>query len=134
MRVVVKVETRIHSFVQGRRRNISPQLWKDAPIWYVNGRQFWPGWPLLPASVGLRLTIFASVNANPLKVERMRALGAEVRLVGEFQGGSFGCESVRGGNRAQLLKMGVSRYHGGSRHDRVGIIAMARPFDAILVR
>lgn len=32
---------------------------------------------------GLRLVVYASVNANPLKIERMRALGAEVRLYGE---------------------------------------------------
>jgi threonine dehydratase len=32
---------------------------------------------------GLQLTLFASVNANPLKVERMRALGAAMRLTGE---------------------------------------------------
>ena len=31
----------------------------------------------------LPLTIYAAENANPFKVERMRALGAEVRLVGE---------------------------------------------------
>ena len=31
---------------------------------------------------GLPLTLFASVNANALKVERMRALGAEMRLTG----------------------------------------------------
>src|ERR671930_1018755 len=29
-----------------------------------------------------KLTVFAALNANPLKVERMRALGAEVRLEG----------------------------------------------------
>lgn len=34
-------------------------------------------------SVGQKLILFASINANPLKVERMRALGAEVRLHGE---------------------------------------------------
>jgi threonine dehydratase len=32
---------------------------------------------------GRKLILFASVKANPLKVERMRALGAEVRLHGE---------------------------------------------------
>jgi threonine dehydratase len=32
---------------------------------------------------GLRLTVFAARNANPLKVARMRALGAEVRLEGD---------------------------------------------------
>jgi threonine dehydratase len=34
-------------------------------------------------SRGVRLIVFASVNANPLKVERMRALGAEVRSHGD---------------------------------------------------
>ena len=32
---------------------------------------------------GLRLTVFAATNANPLKVERMRALGAEVVQEGD---------------------------------------------------
>lgn len=32
---------------------------------------------------GLLLTLFASITANPLKVERMRALGAELQLVGD---------------------------------------------------
>jgi len=31
---------------------------------------------------GIRLTVFTSENANPLKLERMRRLGAEVRLQG----------------------------------------------------
>lgn len=31
---------------------------------------------------GIRLVVYAAVNANPLKVERMRSLGAEVRLFG----------------------------------------------------
>ncbi len=34
-------------------------------------------------AVNQKLLIFASVNANPLKVERMRALGAEVRFHGD---------------------------------------------------
>jgi threonine dehydratase len=34
-------------------------------------------------SIGQKLILFASVNANPLKVERMRALGADVHLHGE---------------------------------------------------
>jgi threonine dehydratase len=33
-------------------------------------------------AAGLPLILYASVNANPLKVERMRALGADVRLAG----------------------------------------------------
>lgn len=33
-------------------------------------------------NAGLPVTMFASVNANPLKIERMRALGADMRLAG----------------------------------------------------
>ena len=32
---------------------------------------------------GVALIVYASVNANPLKLERMRALGADVRLHGD---------------------------------------------------
>jgi len=32
---------------------------------------------------GTRLTVFAAISANPLKVDRMRALGAEVMLEGQ---------------------------------------------------
>jgi threonine dehydratase len=32
---------------------------------------------------GARLTVFAATSANPLKLERMRALGADLHLVGE---------------------------------------------------
>jgi threonine dehydratase len=34
-------------------------------------------------SLNLPIVIYASVHANPLKIERMQALGAEVRLAGE---------------------------------------------------
>lgn len=34
-------------------------------------------------SIGRKLILFASVNANPLKVERMRALGADVYMKGD---------------------------------------------------
>jgi threonine dehydratase len=44
--------------------------WGQAVAWACRARQ-------------LPLTMFASVNANPMKVERMRALGAEMRLAGE---------------------------------------------------
>jgi len=48
-----------------------------------DGRQFWPGHGLAARKRGCGLLFLPALNANPLKVERMRALGAEVRLVGE---------------------------------------------------
>jgi threonine dehydratase len=41
-------------------------------------------------SAGQKLILFASVNASPLKVERMRALGADVRL----HGGDFDAAKI----------------------------------------
>ena len=34
----------------------------------------------MPPGAGLQVVVFAVVNANPLKIEAMRRLGAEVRL------------------------------------------------------
>ena len=63
MRIVLKVETvnPIRSF-KGR------------------GADFWVAG--LPAKRGIPVTVFAALTANRLKVERMRQLGAEVRLAG----------------------------------------------------
>jgi threonine dehydratase len=45
-------------------------------------------------NVGQKLILFAAVNANPLKVERMRALGAEVHLHGaDFDAAKFAAQT-----------------------------------------
>jgi len=84
---------------------------------------------------GLRLTIFASANANPLKVERMRALGTEVRLVGEnFKVAHSAAKVFAAETGAQLIEMGASPL---SRRElaRSGreLLRWPEPFDAILV-
>jgi len=60
--------------------------------------------------VGLPLTLFASVNANPLKVERMRALGAAMRLTGEdFDAAKSAAEAFARANGGVMLADGLDK-------------------------
>ena len=77
---------------------------------------------------GLTLTIFASVTANPLKVERMRALGADVRLTGDdFDAAHLAATAFAAETGAQLIEDGRDARHcRGRRHDRRGAAPLAR--------
>jgi threonine dehydratase len=68
-------------------------------------------------SYGLPITIYASVNANPLKVARMKALGAEVRLEGiDFDAAKDAAKayahSVNGWMVEDGLEVEISEGHG----------------------
>lgn len=58
-------------------------LSEDTPLVTASAGNFGQGLAYAARARGISLTVFASVNANALKVERMRALGANVMLVGE---------------------------------------------------
>ncbi len=55
----------------------------DAPLVTASAGNFGQGLAFNAARHGRSLVVFASVNANPGKIEAMRSLGAEVRLAGE---------------------------------------------------
>lgn len=84
---------------------------------------------------GLSIVIYASVNASPLKIERMKALGAEVRLVGDdFDAAKdaakthallTGCWMVEDGLEAE-----VSEGHGTL---AIELLARGDLFDAVTV-
>ena len=58
----------------------------------------------------LPLTLFASVNANPLKVERMRALGAEMRLTGtDFDAAKAAAEAFAHESSGVMLADGLDQ-------------------------
>ncbi|RIH86886.1 L-threonine dehydratase catabolic TdcB [Calidithermus terrae] len=86
--VVVKVETvnPIRSF-KGRgadcfmQRHVGAK--GPAPVVCASAGNFGQGMAYAARKHGVPLTVFASVNANALKLERMRALGAGLRLEGE---------------------------------------------------
>lgn len=57
---------------------------------------------------GLKLILYAATRANPLKVERMRALGAEVRLSGEdFDAAKEAAEAFAAETGAMMLADGL---------------------------
>ncbi len=84
-RVVVKVETLnpIRSFKGRGTEYLTASLDGRPHLVCATAGNFGQGMAYSARKRALPLTIFTSVAANPLKVERMRALGAEVRLVGE---------------------------------------------------
>lgn len=58
-------------------------LTSSTPMVTASAGNFGQGLAYAARTKGIALTVFASLHANPLKVERMRSLGAEVRLQGE---------------------------------------------------
>lgn len=86
MQVVVKVEclNPIRSF-KGRGTDfLLHRLGHDTgPLVAASAGNFGQGLAYAARRRGVPLTIFAAITASPLKVSRMRALGADVRLAGD---------------------------------------------------
>jgi threonine dehydratase len=85
-RVVVKVETLnpIRSFKGRGTAYFVSQLEAGANIVCASAGNFGQGLAYAARRRGdVNLTVYAAVNANPMKLERMRALGAKVVLAGE---------------------------------------------------
>jgi threonine dehydratase len=84
-RLVVKVETinPIRSFKGRGAELVAASLAERTPLVCASAGNFGQGMAFAARKRGLPLTVFAAVNANPLKIERMRALGAEIRLAGD---------------------------------------------------
>jgi threonine dehydratase len=84
-RLVVKVETvnPIRSFKGRGASYFVSQVPDDARLVCASAGNFGQAMAYVCRARGVPLIVYASVNASPLKVERMRALGAEVRLHGQ---------------------------------------------------
>ncbi len=86
-------------------------------------------------AAGLPLILYASVNANPLKVERMRALGAEVRLAGV----DFDASKMAAGEFAQqaglrMVADGLDvEASAGAGTMAMELLAYGAQYDAVLV-
>ncbi len=84
-RLALKIETLnpIRSF-KGRGADfLVSQVKDDADLVCASAGNFGQAMAYACRKRGLKLTIYASTSANPLKVERMRSLGANVILHGE---------------------------------------------------
>ena len=85
MRVLLKVETinPIRCFKGRGTDYLVSTLPKDTPMLVTaSAGNFGQGMAYAARRRGFKLVVFAAESANPLKVERMRGLGAEVRMSG----------------------------------------------------
>ena len=84
---------------------------------------------------GLPIVIYASVNANPLKVARMKALGAEVRLEGDdFDAAKDAAKRYAASIKGWMVEDGfdpaISEGHGTIAME---LLAHANAFDAVTI-
>ena len=84
-RLVVKVEVvnPVQSFKGRGACYLASQIPAQTRLVCASAGNFGQAMAYACRSRGIGLVVFASVNANKLKVERMQAFGAEVRLVGQ---------------------------------------------------
>jgi len=84
---------------------------------------------------GIQVIVYASVHANPLKLERMRALGAEVRLHGnDFDAAKAEARRVAEMTGARLVEDSLAPETGeGAGTIGLELLGWPEPLDAILV-
>ena len=136
-RIVVKVETLnpIRSF-KGRGAEYFTAMLEGRPhLVCATAGNFGQGMAFAARKRGMRLTIFAGVTANPLKVERMRALGADVRLAGEnFKAAHSAAQAFATETGAQMIEDGrIPAISEGAGTIGLEVLRWPEPFDAILV-
>lgn len=110
--VIVKVETvnPIRSF-KGRGTSVAVRalagegrVGPDRPIACVSAGNFGQGIAHAARALGIPAIVFTSHRANPRKIERMRALGAEVIAAGEdFDTARAASEEYAAGHPVELL-------------------------------
>jgi threonine dehydratase len=136
-RVVVKVETLnpIRSFKGRGAEYLMATLSGRPHLVCATAGNFGQGMAFAARKRGFPLTIFASLTANPLKVERMRALGAEVLLVGEtFKAAHSAAAAFAAETGGQLIEDGrIPAITEGAGTIGLELLRWPEPFDAILV-
>jgi threonine dehydratase len=136
-RVVVKVETLnpIRCFKGRGAEYLMATLTGRPHLVCATAGNFGQGMAFAARKRGLPLTIFASIAANPLKVERMRSLGADVRLVGEtFKAAHSAAKAFAADTGAQLIEDGrIAAITEGAGTIGLELLRWPEPFDGILV-
>lgn len=135
--LIVKVETLnpIRSF-KGRGADYffvhNPQVER---VVCASAGNFGQGMAYAARKRGARLTVFASVNANPLKLERMRALGAELRLEGmDFDAAKQAAREYAAREGLQFVEDGRDvEFSEGAGTMAVELLRYPEPFGAVVV-
>ncbi len=138
-RVVLKIETvnPIRSF-KGRGSDWLCERLALAPgseLVCASAGNFGQGLAWAGARRGLRVTVFAARTANSFKVERMRALGADVRLEGDdFDAAKdAGCAHAEASGARFVVDGREPPISEGAGTIAVELGRWAEPFDALLV-
>ena len=136
-RLVVKVETLnpIRSFKGRGAEYLAASLEGRPHLVCTTAGNFGQGMAFAARKRGLALTVFTSLRANPLKIERMRALGAEVRQAGEdFDAAHVAAQRFAAEAGARLVEDGREPAIGeGAGTIGRELLRWPEPFDAILV-
>jgi threonine dehydratase len=136
-RLVVKVETAnpIRSFKGRGAEYLAATLEGRPPLVCASAGNFGQGMAFAARKRGLSLTVFAAVGANPLKVERMRALGAEVRLQGaDFDAAKLAARAFAAESGARFIEdsRDVETAEGAGTIG-VELLRWPEPFDTLLI-
>lgn len=136
-RLVVKVESLnpIRSFKGRGAELLAAMVEGRPPLVCASAGNFGQGMAYAARRRGLTLTVFAAVSASPLKVERMRALGADVRLEGaDFDAAKQAARAFAAEAGAVFVEdsRDVATAEGAGTIG-VELLRWPEPFDAILV-
>jgi threonine dehydratase len=135
--LIVKIETLnpIRSFKGRGADYFVSTLEPDAKLVCASAGNFGQAMAFACRKRGMPLTVFASVNANPLKLERMRALGANLILEGEdFDGAKLAAKRHVAEIGARMIEDGLEpRISEGAGTIGLELARYARPFDFVLV-
>jgi threonine dehydratase len=136
-RLVMKVETTnpIRSFKGRGAEYLAATLEGRPQLVCASAGNFGQGMAFAARKRGLPITVFAAISANPLKIERMRALGAEVRLEGQdFDAAKQAARAYAAQSGARFVEdsRDVETAEGAG---TIGIelLRWPEPFDALLV-
>jgi threonine dehydratase len=136
-RVVVKVETLnpIRSFKGRGTELLVASLTGDAHLVCASAGNFGQGMAWSGRKRGLPVTVFCATTANPLKIERMRAFGAEVRPVGrDFDEAHHSAVEFARANGARLIEDGRDvEIAEGAGTIGVELTRWPEPLDSIIV-
>lgn len=138
LELVCKVETinPIRSF-KGRGADYFVQHLASDATWLVcaSAGNFGQGLAYAARKRGLRLTVFAAETANPLKIERMKRLGAEVKIAGhDFDAAKDQAREFAAAGGARFVEDGrEAALAEGAGTIGLELARWPRPFDAVLV-
>ncbi len=136
-RLLVKIETLnpIRSFKGRGASYLVAQMPAQTTLVCASAGNFGQAMAYTCRAGGMRLIVYAGVHANPLKVERMRALGADVRLQGEdFDAAKFAAKQFAAETGLRMVEDSLEPATGeGAGTIGIELLRRPEPIDALLV-